>query len=188
MPDGYSYKIEQCDVPVERRSALERFRAKRRVWSSWLATDEHHAIWSTLYSMVWANVAFTALRDLAVSNDESALNNSLLFEALLPGHLATQILGIRRLMDTGGSGVISLRRLVRDVAGCFELFTREHFVCFDGLPYDYQAIRDARFATMRRACARPVAATSSAGSGPTSARCSNMFPPTSSASCTYGRR
>ena len=145
MPDGYSYKIEQCDVPVERRPALERFRAKRRVWISWLDTDDPHAIWSTLHLMVWANVAFKTLTGFAVDNEENALNNFLMVEALRYGHVTTQVLGIRRLMDRG-SNIISLRRLVRDVSGCFELFTRENFVCFDGLPYDYQAVLNARFA------------------------------------------
>jgi hypothetical protein len=145
MPDEYSYKIEQCDVPEERRRALQQFRDKRRLWLSWLDEDEHHAIWQTLHEMVWTEVAFNVLSGLAEDND-NALNNPLIVEALLRGHVATQVLAIRRLMDRGGSGIISLRRLVRDIAGCFELFTRDNFVCFDGLPYDYQAVRDARFA------------------------------------------
>jgi hypothetical protein len=58
MPNDYAYKITQCDVPEERRAALDSYRAKRRVWLSWISTDERHAIWSTLHSMVWTDVAF----------------------------------------------------------------------------------------------------------------------------------
>jgi hypothetical protein len=51
--DGYMYDVEQCDVPAERRSALRRFRERRRLWLSWLHTDEVHPIWPTLHTMVW---------------------------------------------------------------------------------------------------------------------------------------
>jgi hypothetical protein len=66
--------------------------------------------------------------------------NALLSEALLDGHLATQVLAIRRLMD-GRGDVISLRRLVKDVKSNFALLTRENYVCFDGLPQDYEAVQ-----------------------------------------------
>lgn len=143
MPDGYRYKIDQCDVPAERRPQLERFRAKRQVWLSWLDTDPPHAIWTVLSEMVWKEVGFRALSNLA-DDDANALNNPLLAEAMLDGHVATQVLAIRRLMDDSGSGVISLRRLLKDVKANKGLFTRENYVCFDGLPYDHCAVRDAR--------------------------------------------
>jgi hypothetical protein len=120
MPDVYTYKLDQCDVPEERRSELQRFRAKRAEWLEWLESDEHHAIWSTLHSMVWADVALKTLTGFALDNDENALNNSLMMEALLNGHVATQVLAIRRLMDRG-KGNISLRRLVVEIGSCFEL-------------------------------------------------------------------
>jgi hypothetical protein len=44
MPDDYAYKLTQCDVPEERRDALQSYRAKRRVWLSWISDDDHHAI------------------------------------------------------------------------------------------------------------------------------------------------
>lgn len=145
MPDEYKYKIGQCDVPPERRSALESYRAKRQVWLSWINDDEHHAIWSTLHSMVWTDVAFRTLTNFGADDDENALNNPLVVEALLNGHVATQVLAIRRLMDNGSSGIISLRRLVKDLKRDFALLTRENYICYDGLPYDYLAVRQARF-------------------------------------------
>jgi hypothetical protein len=68
-----------------------------------------------------------------------------MIEALLHGHVATQVLAIRRLVDDGNSDIISLRRLVKDMRRNFALFTRENHVCFDGLPYDYEAVRHTRF-------------------------------------------
>jgi hypothetical protein len=142
--NGYAYTIDQCDVPRERHSLLQRYRDKRRLWLSWLDTDGHHAIWTTLHSMVWTDVAFKALTGFAVGSDENALNNPLLIEKLLNGHVAVQVLAIRRLMDKGSGGIISLRRLVKDLRSHFDLFTRENYVCFDGLPYDYVSVRKAR--------------------------------------------
>jgi hypothetical protein len=77
MPDdGYMYDVEQSGVPAERRSALRRFRERRRLWLSWLHTDEVHTIWPTLHTMMWTDVAFRTLTAF-MSNEENALNNPL---------------------------------------------------------------------------------------------------------------
>jgi len=122
MHDRYVYALAQCDVPPERHAALQSFRDKRRLWLSWLDTDEHPAIWTTLHSMVWTDVAFKTLTDFAVGDDKDALNNPLILDAALNGHVATQVLAIRRLMDKGSSDVISLRRLVKDLRRNCHLF------------------------------------------------------------------
>ena len=88
--------------------------------------------------MAWADVSFRTLSKLATDNDNSSLHNYLLSEALINGHFATQILSLRRLVDNR-KDVISLNRLLKDVRGNLKLFTRENYVCFDGLPYDYEA-------------------------------------------------
>jgi hypothetical protein len=44
-------------------------------------------------------------------------------------------------MDDGNSDIISLRRLVKDLRRNFALLTRENYVCFDGLPYDYEGVQ-----------------------------------------------
>jgi hypothetical protein len=141
MAEEYTYTLAQCDVPMERHSALQSYRDKRRLWLSWITTDEHHAIWTVLSSMVWTDVAFKTLTNFAVGDEENALNNHLMAEALLHGHVATQVLAIRRLVDDRNRDIISLRRLVKDMRRNFTLFTRENYVCFDGLPYDYEAVQ-----------------------------------------------
>jgi hypothetical protein len=126
-------------VPAERRVELDAFRTKRATWLEWLDDDEHHAIWTAISAMVWTDVSFSTLAKLAANNENTCLNNSLIAEALINGHVATQVLGIRRLMDNSGSGVMSLRRLIKDIRSNFDLFTRENYVCHDGLPYEYEA-------------------------------------------------
>ncbi len=141
---NYAYELEQCDVPVERRDALRRFREKRRHWMSWLHTDEVHPIWPTLNTMVWTDVAFKALTAFALGNDENALNNPLVAEALVTGHVATEVLAIRRLIEDTPKERISLRKLLKDLKRHIDLFTRENYVCYDGTPYDYEAVLKAR--------------------------------------------
>ena len=146
MPDnGYRYTIDQCDVPEERRSALKRFREKRLEWLSWLCKDMHHAIWPTLHTMVWMDVSLRTLTSFVAENEENALTNPLLVGALQSGFVATQVLAIRRLMEDTPKERLSLPRLVKDLKRYSALFTRENYVCFDGLPYDQQSIHNAPF-------------------------------------------
>ena len=79
----YNCPIGQCDVPQERRAALEAYRAKRQQWLAWLDTDEHHAIWTTISSMVWADASFRTLTQAAVDGDETCLGNTLLAEQII---------------------------------------------------------------------------------------------------------
>lgn len=138
MPNEYKIQVEYCDVPVSGRSSLRSFRDKRLLWLNWIDDDEHHAISQVLSSMAWADVSFRTLSQLANDNDNSALHNYLLSEALINGHFATQILSLRRLVDNR-KDVISIHRLLKDVRSNLKLFTRENYVCFDGLPYDHEA-------------------------------------------------
>jgi hypothetical protein len=141
--DDCKYPIAQCDVPSERHSQLESYRAKRQQWFAWLDGDEHHAIWTNLSSLVWTDVSYRTLREIVVGqedrNETGCLHNTLVAEQIIQGYVARQVLGIRRLLD-GTSGVISLRRLIADMRSNWQLFTRENYVCHDGLPYDYEAV------------------------------------------------
>jgi hypothetical protein len=133
----YEFTLDQCDV-VD-KTALAAFREKRRTWLIWLETDEHHAIWQVLSTMMWRDVVFRTIAAVANSDPESGLHNPLLTEALLSGYFSTQVLAIRRLMDNASKHVISLPRLLKDLRRNLKLFTRENVVGFDGLPYDHDA-------------------------------------------------
>ena len=63
----------------------------------------------------------------------------------MTGHVAAQVLAIRRLVEDSPKERLSLRSLVKDLNRHSGLITRENYVCFDGLPYDYEAVRDERF-------------------------------------------
>ena len=136
--DPYKYPIEQCEVLDKEKLVM--FREKRQQWLDWLKTDEHHAISTLVSSMAWNDVLFRTLSRIGATDQGSGLHNPFLTEALVEGHIAIQILAIRRLMDKGNN-VISLWRLLKDMKKHIGLFTREIFIAYDGLPYDYEAVQ-----------------------------------------------
>jgi hypothetical protein len=85
LSDDYVYPAAQCDVAPDRRGALQSYRDKRRLWLSWIDSDEHHEIWTTLSSMVWTDTAFKVLAQFAIDDEDNALNNTLLGPRLRPG-------------------------------------------------------------------------------------------------------
>jgi hypothetical protein len=82
--------------------------------------------------------------DLAVArqktDEESVVSaqSGLLAHFLDQGYVATQVLAIRRLLDSR-KDVFSLRRLLDNITTHQHLITREIYVCNDGLPYDSEA-------------------------------------------------
>jgi len=72
---------------------------------NWLDEDSDH-IWTAISAMV---SCFRTLAQLALSDTASALGNTSLAEQLINGHVVTQVLASRRLVDNT-RGVISLQR------------------------------------------------------------------------------
>jgi hypothetical protein len=107
MAHDYAFSITECAVPQEKHATLQAYLDKRRLWLSWIDTDEHHAIWQVLSSTVWTDVSFKALTHFAMNDEGNALSNTPLAQALIDGHVATQVLAIRRLMDDGRNDIIS---------------------------------------------------------------------------------
>lgn len=137
MATEYTYSIGECDV--EDKMRLHAFREKRRQWKAWLDDDPDHAIWRTIQELVWRDVQFATIGQLAKDNPDGPLNTSLIAESLIAGHVAQQVLAIRRLMDKRRNR-ISLTRLIMELKSNRDLLTRENIVCHDGLPYDHEAV------------------------------------------------
>lgn len=133
----YEYPIDQCDVGD--KGSLAVYREKRREWLRWLSYDDTHSISSAISSMAWDDVSFRVLAHAAEISADGSLANPLLAEKIIEGHFATQVLAIRRLVDRRPD-VVSIRRLVDDLERNVGLFTRENYVGFDGLPYDYESV------------------------------------------------
>jgi hypothetical protein len=133
----FKSRIEDCEV-VD-KVALAEYRQKRDEWLRWyeLNEGEPNSIQQQLFSMYFHDMAFRILREAQEKTVSSitAPSSGLLSHLLDQGYVATQVLAIRRLLDTRPD-VISVRRLLDDVSKHQRLLTREIYVCYDGLPYD----------------------------------------------------
>ena len=150
--DGYVTPIEQCSV--EDKEALAAFRLKRLDWLSWLNTDEHHAIWKQITAMAWNDAVFRVLNEARTPVDDNPVSatNGMLGGFIDQGYVSTQVLAIRRLVEvpkpTGRrpADIISLPRLIGDIRSYRPHLTRELFVSYDGLPYEWEVVRDRYYA------------------------------------------
>lgn len=142
----YIYSIDQCDVLDKQKG--EAFRQNRLKWMEWLKGEDPHSISRQIYSMVWDYALFCVvneLRRIAATEPEDGVSFngpvSRLFDA---GFVTTQATAIRRLIEKPksdpGWAVISLRSVLKDIEQNSHLITRENYVCYDGLPYDYEEV------------------------------------------------
>lgn len=145
---SYSYTIDQCDAVDKKR--LTEFRKKYSEWVLWFEEDEHHNVCDQIHNLMWNDAAYRAFNEARRFSSEqtpTASWNGMLGEFLDRGYVSTQILDICKITDGSPpdpkKGVISLRRMAEDIDANRELITRENYVCFDGLPYDYEVVLQA---------------------------------------------
>lgn len=143
----YTTPIGDCDVAD--KSNLATFRAKRLEWLHWLSDEPVNSIWSQIAGMLWNYAAFRtaneARRLAQISGEPRSAQNGLIGQLLDDGFVATQALAIRRLQESASKEdakqVISLKRLLQDIAANRAIITREAYVCFDGAPFDPSVTR-----------------------------------------------
>ncbi len=144
----YEYGVDQCNVSD--KALLTEFRKKRSAWKDWLERDVHHNIFGQIHSMMWNDAAYRSLneaRRFASQENPTAAVNGMFGEIIDRGYVSTQVLDICKITDRSSNdqkkGVISLRRLLNNIRNHRHLLTRENFVSYDGLPYDYAAAKQA---------------------------------------------
>ncbi len=144
----YAFDVDRCSV--DNKALLIQFRAKRSEWMDWLERDVHHNIWGQIHSIMWDDAVYRSLneaRRFASAGNPTAAINGMFGMFIDRGYVSTQILGICKITDRSDNdpkkGVISLRRLFDDIGDHHHIMTRENFVSYDGLPYDYAAAQQA---------------------------------------------
>lgn len=140
----YKYDVRDCDVLDTPR--LEQYREKRKFWIELLSDDEEHAIISQINQMIWNDAVFRVVNHArklsAKKTKKGARINNTVSDFIDQSYVSTQLLAIRRLAESSKRGdEVSLKRLVKDMKECTELFTRENYVSYDGLPFDPDAAR-----------------------------------------------
>ena len=144
---NYSYSIDECDIQDKAKG--EEYRQKRAEWIETLSGEDAHSISAQLYGMLWDYALFLTvneLRRLAAEQPEEGVGfNGPVLRLFDAGFATTQATAIRRLIEKPKKdpkwAVISLRSLLKDIRDNAHLLTRENHVCYDGLPYDFEKLR-----------------------------------------------
>jgi len=143
----YKYSTEDLDIVDKEKG--EAFRKKRLYWMECLNGEDPHSISRQIYSMLWDYGLFCTvneLRRIAVEGKQKGVGfNGPVIRLFDAGFVVTQSTGIRRLIEKPKKNpnwaVISLRSLIEDIKQNLDFITRENYVSYDGLPYDYESIK-----------------------------------------------
>jgi hypothetical protein len=140
----FRHPLTDCDVYDCLKLAV--YREKRFEWATLLEHDKPHSVFAQLSSLLWQDAAFRLFNEMrkGAPSGINKLTSPLLAEALDNGYVTNMVLGIARLTDHQpkgrDKGVVSLRRVFNAIKENRDLFTREIYVCNDGLRYDPSTI------------------------------------------------
>lgn len=146
MVEEYKYKIDQCDF-IDKES-LKRYRIKREKWLEWLEgpkrddpTRKRYSIGHQISMLIWNYTIYKTVsefRKYAENDSNNEIGFNLPFLWLFDQcYWDSQAIAVRRLTDNN-RGMISLIKLLQDIKKNSKFITRENFVSFDGVPYDYE--------------------------------------------------
>jgi hypothetical protein len=141
----FKVPVHECDVIAKK--TLAQYRDNWMKWISWYRHDpsEPHSIEAQIHRMLFNDITYRAtvsVREPVAADVAISARSSTLAYLLDQGYLVSQVLSIEKLLDNGG-GVISLKRLLKDVEKHRKIITREIYVAGDGLPYDYRSWGEA---------------------------------------------
>ena len=135
----YKYRSARCKV--EDIDLLRQFRRRRKQWIDWL----HGPIRKEITGMMTDDTLFHTINE-ARGIAQKAPKKSVMFNGLTGafidrGHVHIQLMAIRRLLDRRRD-TISVHNLLADIKRNKRLITRENYVAYDGLPYEYEDIHE----------------------------------------------
>lgn len=133
----YEYTVELCDVPSVRRASLTEYREFRRKCLEYIRGDSETSVANQIHSLVWHTAIFRTLNEARRIEPDRPVNGPM-WDLITTGYAHLMTLGIRRLVDKHPR-TDSIWNVIAMVERRPELLTREKFVCYDGLPYDYEA-------------------------------------------------
>lgn len=144
----YNFELTHCDILDKNK--CEDFRKKREQWIDQLKGEDPHAIVTQIREMLWNYALFITVNELKKIYEDKPFKsvgyNSSVSSLFNIGFVTTQALAIRRLIEKPKSdpdwAIISLRSLLKDLKANLHIITRENYVCYDGLPYNYEVVRN----------------------------------------------
>lgn len=135
--------IDICNCNVHDKTSLALFIQKRNEWKRCIVGSGLHAVHRQVTHMLWNDAVFMTFNEarrltIERKSQKHGLNGPLI-RLLDEGFVATQTMSIRRLTDRNfrdpEKAVISLVRVIDDIAENIALITRENYLCHDGALY-----------------------------------------------------
>lgn len=143
---NYDYPLEKCDVPEVRRASLAEYRAFRLKCLDYMRGDASTSVMNQAQDLAWHTAVFRTLNEARRLEPDRAVNGAM-WELITAGYANLMTLGIRRLVDKHPD-TDSVWNVIVEVEKRPELLTREKFVCYDGLPYDHEAVHSKYIASL----------------------------------------
>lgn len=117
-------------------------------WRRWYSAKDNHSICHQINTMMWYDAIFRIINEARrireVEQSKETGFNGMVVDLFDRGFVLSQVLAIRRLIDKYShrnpeEAVVSLVRLIKEIENEIELFSRENYVCFDGVPFSKMA-------------------------------------------------
>ncbi len=147
--NNYTYSIDECDILDKDKG--EKYRHKRAQWIENLMGKDVHSIFQQIYRILSDYALFQVvneLRKIAQEQPQKDVSFNLpVIKLFSTGYALTQATAIRRLIDKG-KDVTSLSSVLKEIKDNTDLITRENYICYDGLPYDYNSVHQRQLSKM----------------------------------------
>lgn len=97
------------------------------------------SVMNQVHDLAWHTAVFRTLNEARRIEADRSVNGAF-WELTTAGYASLMTLGIRKLVDKDPR-TDSVWNVIALVERRPELLTREKFICYDGLPYDYEAVQ-----------------------------------------------
>ena len=129
-----------CGCYVKDKELLACFREKLKRWKTCLSDEKDcHSIYNQFTILFWDHAVYRtfnkALRLSEETNDPSTGLQGTIIQLLDKNYMDSQAIAVRRLTDQH-KDVVSLRSLIDEIKANISLYTRENYVCYDGISFD----------------------------------------------------
>lgn len=130
-----------CDCDVDDKKSLDLFRIKISNWQEILTGIDRHSIYNQIQDIIWNDNVYRSFNEARRLSEETSDPSTglagTLIELIDQMFITHQSMAIRRLIDNSKRRrECSLPRLLSEMEQSKELFTRENYVCYDGLPFN----------------------------------------------------
>ena len=141
-----------CDCDVVDKERLVLFRKKLTEWKDIFIGDDIFSIRTQIQDLIWDDMIYRtfneARRISANTNDPSTGLYGTIITLIDKTFFISQTMAVRRITDKIAydpkRAVFSLSTLITDIENNVDLYTRENYVCHDGLVYKSEKDTDFR--------------------------------------------